>query len=225
MADEPKKELDPEVDIKFTVDEQIRAEYKRLGIIQSNDIDEDDEDKTSTLNLGSAISNDDEVALEIPASEGDPTLEMNTVDLEISNMDESPDLPVVEERVEEPEKPAETVTKSRLIFFDYKSEFFAYLIKELDQGLNYKIVEEFEELPRELQAGGETILFLNYSAYPKLCSQLIPKVKSKFKNVKIVIVAKNLTAEKIQAHKSSAEGVHEYLSFPFSREDFFRVIS
>lgn len=221
MTDEPKKELDPEVDIKFTVDEQIRAEYKRLGIIASDDKDEDDSDKTSTLNLGGAVSNDEEIALEIPAIEREPTLEMNTVDLEISE---------IEERTVTPpptvEKPKETaVTSARLIFFDYKSEFFAYLIKELDQGLNYKIVEEFEELPRELQVEGETVLFLNYSAYPKLCSQLIPKVKSKFKHVKIVIVAKNLTAEKIQAHKSSAEGVHEYLSFPFSREDFFRVVS
>ncbi len=212
-----KKDIDYEVDIKFTVDKQIRDLYKKQGIIE--DDGETEGDKTSTIDLGAQAS-EESVSLEI--NEEENSLEINEDDDDNSDLDL--DEPTEATRV--PLMPKEATTpQPRLIFFDYRSEFFAYLIKELDDNLNYTIVEEFEELPRELQSGENIILFLNYSAYPKLCAQLIPKVKTKFQSVKIVIVAKNLTPDKVQAHKNSPEGVHEYLSFPFSRDDFFRVVS
>lgn len=227
MSDDSEKELDPEVDIKFTADKQVREYFKKKGIIDLNDSNDDAEDETRVeVDSKDEIEVESASGIELP-DEDELVLDGNTETVVLEETEVLPEIQIVDEPIEKKIKEVTKVepVKSKLIFFDYRSEFFAYLIKELGDDLNYKIVEEFEELPRELQENKNLILFLNYSAYPKLCSQLIPKVKSKFDQVKIVIVAKNLTAEKVKAHKESAEGVHDYLSFPFSRDDFFKVIS
>ena len=138
---------------------------------------------------------------------------------------------------ETPNIPSQTVTKmtstyssqlhkvkSKLIFLDYKSDFFTMLLKEIGEGLDSTIIKEFEELPEHLKSSRNVLLFLNYSVYPKLCQQMIPLVKEKFSHAKMIIVAKNLTAESVKQHKASEFGVDDYLSFPFTREDFFRVL-
>ncbi|MCB9094450.1 MAG: hypothetical protein H6621_05205 [Halobacteriovoraceae bacterium] len=114
--------------------------------------------------------------------------------------------------------------KSKIVFFDYQSEFFTFLVKEIGKGLDFLIVKEFEELPPILAKEKNILLFLNYSAYPRFCQQLIPRIKDKFSHVNMVLVAKNLSAEKVKAHRESSYGVNDYLSFPFSKEDFFRVL-
>ncbi len=223
MSDDEKKEFDPEVDIKFTVDAQVREYFKQQGVIEEES--SKDEDKASTIDLASQSSEEiNKMSLELNENVSEEELEMDLKDISLK-MEIPEDIPSAPTASPEQEIVVEENPLPKLVFFDYRSEFFAYLVKELDENLNYRIIEEFEALPRELQSGSNIVLFLNYSAYPKLCSQLIPKVKSKFPSIKIAIVAKNLTPEKVQAHQNSPEGVHEYLSFPFSRDDFFRVIS
>jgi superfamily II helicase len=113
---------------------------------------------------------------------------------------------------------------NKIIFFDYKTDFFSDLQKEVSTDFESVIIKDFENLPPELHGADKTILFLNYTAYPRLCQQMIPQIKSKFSAVIIVLVAKNLTAEKVQKHRDSVYGVHDYLSDPFTRDDFFRIL-
>ncbi len=114
--------------------------------------------------------------------------------------------------------------KARVVFFDYKSGYFEGLLPEIDSSLDMEIIKEFEDLPKTLKDERNTVLFLNYSGYPRLCNQMIPLVKKKFKHVKITLTSKHLTPEKVKAHLESDLGVHDYLNMPFTMEDFYRVL-
>ncbi len=112
----------------------------------------------------------------------------------------------------------------RVILFDYKTSYYRGMMEEVDNRIKFQIVNEFEELPKILKEEQDTVLFLNYSGYPRLCNQMIPLVKEKFGSTKIVLTAKHLTPEKVKAHRESELAVHDYLNMPFTLEDFYRVL-
>ena len=110
------------------------------------------------------------------------------------------------------------------VFFDYKSDFFSELMEKVDKPYKAEIVKEFEKLPLFLKDQPRAKLFLNLNAYTKLCRQLIPKVKEKFENVELILVAKDLDQTKIEELDASDLSCDHYLSSPFDVQSFINLL-
>ncbi len=193
------KEFNPETDLKFSIDKKIKEKFERLE---------------KSAQAGVTILGTNE-SVEVPA--------VNAAKANFPEMlggQASPKPTPVQMRAFASQIDK---IKSRIVLFDYKTNYYEEMLTE-EANVSLEIVKEFEELPKMLKEEKSTVLFLNYSGYPRLCNQMIPLVKEKFKHVKIVLTAKLLTPEKVKAHRESELAVHDYLNMPFTLEDFYRVL-
>lgn len=135
----------------------------------------------------------------------------------------------VEEEIEqdiEPEFDAtpESSDDKEYILFDLNSEFFQKNKEKLPGDFNYVVVKELKELNNKMQSGDDKVVIFNYNAAPKAVNQLTIQIKAKFPKVKTVIMAKNLSDEKAQAHKKTKSGAHAYISVPFKNENMVDIL-
>ena len=119
----------------------------------------------------------------------------------------------------------EVVELQKVVFFDFKSEYFSKLLPKLPgDKFDFNLITELKDLNSILQSKEPTTVIFNYNAAPKAVNQLTTQIRAKFPNTKTIIVAKGLTPEKAQAHKESKAGSNAYLSVPFNIAKFEETV-
>jgi hypothetical protein len=119
----------------------------------------------------------------------------------------------------------EVVELQKVVFFDFKSEYFSKLLPKLPgDKFDFNLITELKDLNSILQSKEPTTVIFNYNAAPKAVNQLTTQIRAKFPNTKTIIVAKGLTPEKAQAHKESKAGSNAYLSVPFNVAKFEETV-
>ena len=106
------------------------------------------------------------------------------------------------------------VSAPKVILFDYKSGLFEEQRASFPEGFEYLIAKDLAALNTHLKGKEEVIVFFNYGADSKAVNQLCTQINAKFKHVKTVIVAKNLSTDKVQVHKGTKAAANGYLSLP-----------
>ena len=120
---------------------------------------------------------------------------------------------------------AEVIQLQKVVFFDFKSEYFSKLLPKLPgDKFDFNLITELKDLNSILQSKEPTTVIFNYNAAPKAVNQLTTQIRAKFPNTKTIIVAKGLTPEKAQAHKESKAGSNAYLSVPFNIAKFEETV-
>lgn len=105
--------------------------------------------------------------------------------------------------------------KKLVVLFDYNSQYFSNNQSKFPQEFEYVVVTDLKELNKHLQSDGTKAVVFNYNAAPKAANQLCAQIKSKFPSARTLIIAKNLSPEKAQAHAKSSSGANGYVSAPF----------
>ncbi|MBD64371.1 MAG: hypothetical protein CME62_04140 [Halobacteriovoraceae bacterium] len=132
---------------------------------------------------------------------------------------------MAEEPTEEESAPNEPEKqKKNIYFFDYKSQFLTTKFSPDLRSENMAILTELSELNTKLTKDPECIIVFYYNDHPKVVNQLSGQIKNKFQKAKTVIIAKNLSANKAQAHAKSKYGANAYLSEPFEKEQFNKTL-
>jgi CheY-like chemotaxis protein len=124
----------------------------------------------------------------------DPTLEFSVIDEESGSLT--------------------GLNQDRIYCFNYETDYFT---EEAFQ--NFTIVSAIGDLNAALSDNNIDIIILNYSQYPKVANIISKQVKAKFPKVKTLILAKNLSASKAQAHAKTESGADGYLNIPFTDEE------
>lgn len=115
-------------------------------------------------------------------------------------------------------------TDPLVVLFDHNSEFFSKNKEKFPEGFKYKVVSDLKGLNTELQTSGPKAVVFNYNASPKAANQLCAQIRAKFPESKTLIMAKNLSDEKAQAHKKTKSGANGYVSAPFKMDTFKKVL-
>lgn len=113
----------------------------------------------------------------------------------------------------------EVEVKPEVLLFDFNSEYFQKSYSHFPQKYDYSILNSLEQLNKKLSEQGQKLIVFNYNAAPKAVNQLCAQIKIKFPHIRTLILAKNLSNEKAQAHKASKSGANGYLSAPFKPQD------
>ncbi len=128
--------------------------------------------------------------------------------------------PVTEDEAsEEPRKDTSAPKKVegiRIILFDLQSDFFQKALAHLPKGFDYVVATDLGELNRYLGARTFQIVMFNYDANPKAVNHLCAQVKKKFPMTKTMIIARNISPEKAQAHAQTASGANGYYQLPIN---------
>lgn len=111
------------------------------------------------------------------------------------------------------------ISTTSIILFDFQSNLFKEALPNLPKNFNYTVIDELKELNRELLGKDFKVVIFNYNANPKAINQLTAQIKSKLPHVKTIIVAKNLSPEKANAHSKSPSGANGYISLPLNESN------
>lgn len=118
----------------------------------------------------------------------------------------------LETRAKEP-APVE-LKKSRVILFDYNSDFFQKSLPQFPKGHDYRIAKTLPELNKFLSSKDQQIVVFNYDVNPKAVNQLTAQIKKKFPLTKTMIIAKSISPEKAKAHAQTSSGANGYYKLP-----------
>lgn len=148
--------------------------------------------------------------------------ELDDIASELSFGASEDDTPIdeLESLIEDDEEQAPRV----VLLFDFNSDFFSKNVSKLPQEFDFKVISELKDLNSQMQQEGDKVVIFNYNAAAKAVNQLTVQIKAKFPHVKTVIMAKNLSDDKAQAHQKTKSGAHGYLSIPFKKDKFIDVV-
>lgn len=110
-------------------------------------------------------------------------------------------------------EPAPT-PKTKLILFDFQSDFFEKSRKLFPEGHEYQIARTLPELNKILSSKVFQIVVFNYDVNPKAVNQLTAQIKKKFPMTKTMIIAKSISPEKAKLHAATASGANGYYKLP-----------
>lgn len=128
------------------------------------------------------------------------------------------------EVVEQPSERKNSNKRIEVLLFDLNSHFFEQAVSKLPSDFDYSVIKTLPQLNQQLSQEGLKLIVFNYNTAPKAVNQLCAQIKSKFPRAKTIILAKNLSPEKAQAHAKSSSGANSYLSSPFKLADFKKEI-
>ena len=114
--------------------------------------------------------------------------------------------------------------KCPLYYLEFKTDFFS----KIDFSKNFQTatsIADINHLNTVLTKKEPSILLIYYNSSPKLSNQVILQIKEKFPEIKIIIIAKNLSTEKAKLHAQSKYAAHEYISYPFLTENLEQKIN
>lgn len=111
-------------------------------------------------------------------------------------------------------RPTLKESQTRVILFDFESNFFGEQISHFPNGYEYKIVRSVAELNQCLKTKVFQIVCFNYDVHPKAINQLSAQIKAKLPSTKTIIMAKNISLEKAKLHAQTAAGAQGYYKFP-----------
>jgi DNA-binding NtrC family response regulator len=120
-----------------------------------------------------------------------------------------------------PEKPSSACP---VLLFDFSQGYFKESQDSLPSSIQFTHVETLQDLNNWLKKKTPLILIFGFDANPKAANQLCAQLKTKFKQVKTVIIAKGLSEKKVQIHQSSPAGANAYLRAPFEADQLQKTI-
>ena len=118
-------------------------------------------------------------------------------------------------------RPQEAATgdiETRVIFFDFESDFFSKSQSQFPMGFEYHVINTLPELNKFLRFNQFQIIVFNYDVNAKAVVQLICQIKQKFPATKTMIMAKSISPEKAKIHASSPSGADGYYQLPLDAE-------
>lgn len=110
--------------------------------------------------------------------------------------------------------------KTKVILFDFNSDFFEKSKSKLPLGYEYQIARTLPELNKILSSKTFQIVVFNYDVNPKAVNQLTAQIKKKFPVTKTMIVAKAISPEKAKAHAATSSGANGYYKLPLEASTF-----
>ncbi|GEM_PF-1208452 len=115
-----------------------------------------------------------------------------------------------------------SITKIKVILFDLQSDFFKKSLPNLPKGLDYKLINNLNELNQQLRIKEFQIAVFNYDGNPKAVNQLTAQIKLKFTHIKTVIMAKNISPEKAKIHAKTPSGASGYYQLPLEAQKLMK---
>lgn len=114
------------------------------------------------------------------------------------------------------------ITKLKIILFDLQSDFFKKALPQMPKGLDYKLINNLNDLNQQLRVKEFQIAVFNYDGNPKAVNQLTAQIKTKFTHIKTVIMAKNISPEKAKIHAKTASGANGYYQLPLDAQKIIK---
>lgn len=114
------------------------------------------------------------------------------------------------------------ITKLKIILFDLQSDFFKKAMPQMPKGLDYKLINNLNDLNQQLRVKEFQIAVFNYDGNPKAVNQLTAQIKTKFTHIKTVIMAKNISPEKAKIHAKTASGANGYYQLPLDAQKIIK---
>jgi CheY-like chemotaxis protein len=105
-----------------------------------------------------------------------------------------------------------------VVLFDFQTDLFTKSKTKLPKQHDYILVTDLKGLNKQLANKDFKIIMFHYNANPKAVNKLTAQIKVKFPTAKTIIVAKNLSDAKAQAHKKTKSGANGYITLPFETE-------
>jgi hypothetical protein len=102
----------------------------------------------------------------------------------------------------------------KVIMFEYGQPLFESSLPTFPEGFEYIVAKGVKELSALLKSTDFQVVMFYYNGEPKAVNKLCGQVKAKFPKTKTIIVAKNLSPEKVAIHQASASGANEYITLP-----------
>ena len=106
--------------------------------------------------------------------------------------------------------------KIKIIAFDLKNEITLNSVEK---------ITDIDELKVSLLDKEKKILLLAFHQNPALVNKICTQVKEKCPHVKTIILAKNLSQEKMKIHQASKAGANAYANLPCSDEQISEIIN
>lgn len=118
-----------------------------------------------------------------------------------------------EDEIEDPsELEFETsLNKINLFGLNFKTSFFTENIEQLSKLFNFKIIDSIELITKTLTNEDNTFIALYYND-AKIINALIKQLKIIYPKIKIIIIANNLSKEKVNSHQQTEFAAHYYFS-------------
>lgn len=146
-------------------------------------------------------------------------LDLNKLKEEMNKKNDLSDAAVDLEFIAGPDDPkTESIPSFKVVMFEYGEPLFEESKTLLPEGFNYIISRDVKELSQLLKSPEFQIVMFYYNGDPKAVNTLCSQVKAKFPKTKTIIVAKNLSPDKVKIHQNSPSGANEYINLPFEKE-------
>lgn len=117
------------------------------------------------------------------------------------------------------EKASESgVPSFKVIMFEFGKPLFEASQDKMPSGFEYMISKDVKDLSAKLKSTDFQVVMFFYNGDPKAVNTLCAQVKSKFPKTKTIIVAQNLSPDKVKMHQNSASGANEYITLPLEED-------
>lgn len=114
--------------------------------------------------------------------------------------------------------------KPKVAVFDFKSNTFKTLIQKNLIPDYVEIINELFDLNNFIKLNKGSYIIFNYHVESKAITTLLGQIKKIDPTMKTILMAKGLTAPVIEKHKKSPSGAHNYLNFPFTKEELEKML-
>ncbi|MBY0517042.1 MAG: hypothetical protein K2P81_09050 [Bacteriovoracaceae bacterium] len=111
-----------------------------------------------------------------------------------------------------------------ILLFDFGTKIFDQFKSSIPSRYGCTTIPTLPELNGHLKKKSPLVLVFAFDSNPKAINQLCAQLKTKFKHVHTVIIAKNLSPEKVKLHQSSPAGAAAYIKSPFTESDFSKAL-
>jgi hypothetical protein len=105
-------------------------------------------------------------------------------------------------------------TKTPVVLFDYKSDFFQKSLSVFPKQYEYKVTKSLTDLNACLKSKNYKLVVFNYDGDAKAVNQLCAQIKLKYPTIKTIIMAKAISPQKAQMHAKTKSGASGYYQLP-----------
>lgn len=110
------------------------------------------------------------------------------------------------------------VPSFKVIMFEFGKPLFETNQDKMPSGFEYTISKDVKDLSAKLKSSDFQVVMFFYNGDPKAVNSLCSQVKSKFPKTKTIIVAQNLSSDKVKIHQNSPSGANEYITLPLEQD-------
>lgn len=181
-------------------------------------IDDDDDDDKSTVILDYAKIK--EQLSKAETLDGDGSEIDNELAIEFSNSKETS----IDEKANQTIVLNIEDNSKQIICFGYKTDYFKRNDKIFSHLENLNYISDLEELNALITKDKNSIVILYYNSNPKAVNQVSMQINNKFPATKSLIIVKELSANKAQAHAKTKYRADAYLNDSFTLDELLRTV-